>query len=277
LELLKSQRFFSGLGISFDVYGDQRVDTRGKLKSDIVLKNLQKLIDHDINFGAICVLARNTLPHFREIYRFYDHLGVPCKFLPFYLSSFDKQIADHAISDAALVAALKSIFDEWIISPRATSVDPIDEYTDYAVAHIAGQHDTRYDKELDEYTFVVDVDGRVWGHGEAYVDEYAYGNLAHETFGALLTSKSRQRAIENTQRRLAQYCEKCPYYGACPGTFVADASPQQDRLLGESGCPVREVMGHIVGVFERTELNDTILANVALQQKMKNPALTVNF
>src|SRR5262249_30429872 len=63
LEFLKSRKFFSAIGISFDVAGDQRVDTQGRLKTEVVLQNMQKLIDNNIPFGAIAVLARNTLPH----------------------------------------------------------------------------------------------------------------------------------------------------------------------------------------------------------------------
>ena len=51
-----------------------------------VLRNLQRLRDADIRFGAIVVLARNTLPRIREIYRFYDSLGIPVRLLPFQFS-----------------------------------------------------------------------------------------------------------------------------------------------------------------------------------------------
>jgi uncharacterized protein len=48
LAWLKEKRFIDSLGISFDVSGDQRVDTGGKVKTEVVLRNLQKLIDHEI-------------------------------------------------------------------------------------------------------------------------------------------------------------------------------------------------------------------------------------
>ena len=76
LEHLRARKFFSGLGVSFDVYGNQRVDIAGRARTEIVLANIQKLIDCGIPFGAIVVLARNTLPHVRSIFRFYDRLGI---------------------------------------------------------------------------------------------------------------------------------------------------------------------------------------------------------
>ena len=274
LDYLKSGAFFSGLGVSFDVHGDQRVDTRGQLKTGLVLNNLQKLIDAGISFGAIAVLARNTLPHVKEIYRFYDRLGIECRFIPFFKTSFAEQIADHAVSHGELVDALKTLFDEWMISETATAVDPIDEYIDYAVAYTTGQRDRRYNKQTDEYAFVVELDGGIWGHGEAYESELKYGNLIDEPFADILKSPGRRRAIDNAQRRIDAHCRHCPYYGACPGSFVADASVQQQSVLDQAGCPVRAVLDHIVAALERSTLSDLVSAQSG-RASNKNGALAV--
>jgi uncharacterized protein len=63
--------FFSNIGVSFDVYGDQRVDIKGRSRNDRVMANLQTLIDNNIAFGAIVVLARNTLPSAKQIFPFF--------------------------------------------------------------------------------------------------------------------------------------------------------------------------------------------------------------
>ena len=55
--------FFESVGVSFDVYGEQRVDARGRSRTDTVRSNMQKLIDRQINFAAIAVLARDTAVH----------------------------------------------------------------------------------------------------------------------------------------------------------------------------------------------------------------------
>ena len=66
--------FFGDIGVSFDVYGDQRLDTKGKSRTDMVRANMHKLINHQIDFGAIAVLARDTLPSIKQTYRFFDEL-----------------------------------------------------------------------------------------------------------------------------------------------------------------------------------------------------------
>jgi uncharacterized protein len=274
LDHLRAARFFSGLGVSFDVYGDQRVDAAGRLRTETVLKNIQALLDQGISFGAIAVLARNTLPHARRIYRFYDQLGIACRFLPFYQSASEDQLAAHAITYVELVEALKAIFDEWLRSERATPVDPVDSYMDYAVAHIIGSPPYRYDKESDELIFVVDIDGGVWGPDEIYGDQSKYGNLLDDGFDAILRSKGRRRAVERAWRRQMQHCSSCPYFGACPGHFVGDASPQQQHMLAKSGCPVRPVLDHIVGELERTEISERILAHSSRSFREEHAALT---
>jgi len=41
------------LGMSFDVFGNQRIDIKGKDSQDRVLDNMQRLIDRNIPFAAI--------------------------------------------------------------------------------------------------------------------------------------------------------------------------------------------------------------------------------
>ncbi|TMJ35754.1 MAG: radical SAM protein [Alphaproteobacteria bacterium] len=50
--------FFDDIGVSFDVYGDQRIDTSGKSRTDAVRANMQTLLDNQIEFAAIAVLTK---------------------------------------------------------------------------------------------------------------------------------------------------------------------------------------------------------------------------
>jgi uncharacterized protein len=275
LEFLQSQEFISGLGVSFDVYGDQRVDQRGRLRTQIILENIQKLLDRGIEFGAIAVLARNTLAHVAHIYRFYNQLGVECRFLPFYMNAFDEQISAHALTADELVAAFIFLFDAWLGSEHPTSIEPIDEYLDFAIAYLGGRRDHRYEKDAHERVFVVNLDGGVWGAGDTYVKELKYGDLSCEDMHTILKSPGRSLAITQSQRRIAHYCEKCPYFGACPGFFVGDASLQQQRLLSEYGCPVRHVIDHIVDTLRRNCLDEVVVAQTT-RQKSLNAALAVS-
>ena len=262
VEFLKSG-FFSSLGVSFDVYGNQRVDVQGRPSTETVLANMQKLIDNNIDFGVITVLARNSLPHVRSIYRFFDKLGRGMRFLPFYVNAneqeiAERQIVEHALTHAELVGAFKQIFDEWLVSKNAVTVDPIDCFIDAAVSYITGLRGPARWLSENEIVFVVNIDGRIWSAAESYDAGKDYGNLFNQDFGVVLNSPGRRRILDDAQSRIARHCGSCPYYGACPGHFVGDASPQQQRMLVESGCAVRDLIGYIVEKFEQTGLNDVI-------------------
>jgi uncharacterized protein len=259
IEFLRDKRFFrNGVGVSFDVYGDQRVDTRGRLKTETVLTNLQRLTDAGIPFGAIAVLARNTLSSIEAIYRFYDTLGVPVQLLPFYKSASDAQILEHALSFDEITTSLKSVFDAWLASEHATTVHPIEEYLAYALAamNCSGNHTHR--PERDEYVFLVDTDGATYGVADTYDAANTYGNVFRQDFGELLASSARTRVVQESRARMARYCASCPYFGSCPGAFVAEATAEQRRMLASSGCPVRDVIRHIIQRVERTSLAEKL-------------------
>ena len=147
---LKGNHFFSGLGVSIDPYGDQRVDKSGRQTTAIVLANMKRLLDAEIPFGAIVVVARNTTSHIGNICRFFDKLGINVCFLPFYLTSSDeiisnRQVESHAISFDELIMAFNVIIDEWFGSSNAAIWDPLDDYIDFALAYINGKPTYRKD------------------------------------------------------------------------------------------------------------------------------------
>lgn len=247
---LKERRLFLGLGVSFDVFGDRRVDTRGESRDRTVLTNMQTLIDNRIPFGAISVLGRHTLNHALDIYRFYDRLGIQSRLLPFYMSASDKQISEHALTANEITSALKSVFDAWLCSDRATPVDPLNEYLDYALSFINSGPRRAFDMAEDEFVYMVNLDGGTWGISDAYDVPYRYGNVFDEPLRELLSSPGRRRTLQESGERMRAHCTGCPFFGHCPGYFVGEATPEQRRLLDEEGCPVKEVIGHMVDRLE---------------------------
>ncbi|WP_171070096.1 radical SAM protein [Methylobacterium terricola] len=246
LDFLKHGDFFQGIGISFDVQGDQRIDRQGLPSAQKTLDNLQTIIDHEIDFGAITVLARNTISHVEAIFNFYDRLGIPFRLLPFYLSAYDEQIEQHAITQGELVEAMKLTFDLWMMSDNPLSIDPLDDYIDHAVDFLTGNKQFIYNKDADEIVFIIDIDGSVSGMADTYDPVRTYGNLGTMTMHDIIVSPGRRIALDECQSRMARHCNNCPYYGYCPGHFVAEATPAQRPAMVVHGCPARAVIDHIV-------------------------------
>jgi uncharacterized protein len=258
IEFLKSG-FFEDIGVSFDVYGGQRVDTKGQLRTDVILANLQKLIDHQISFGAIAVLARYTLPKIKEIYRFFDGLHVTHRMNAYYRSADNEQAAQHGLNYDELVSAYKAVFHEWLASESATTVEPIDDYVHFAISYLTQSRGYRFDRSAEERVFIVDVNGDVYNVLETYEPEFCYGNLFRAPLAEIVASEARRRSNTLSNERMQCFCQQCPYLGACPGAFVANATDVERKLLDAHGCPVRPVIDHIVDVFERSDLKEFIL------------------
>ena len=276
LDFLKTGGFFDGIGISFDVYGDQRVDAQGKLRTDTILANLRKLAQNGIQYGAITVLARNTLGASRNIYRFWDKLGVSFRFLPFHLSAMESQVDSHALTGEEIAMALNQIFLDWLASDRATPVEPIATYLRFATAYVSGAIDTStFNRKTDEGVFVVNLDGGVFGigAGEIYGPEYSYGNIFTDKLDAILSSPGRQRVVAEADARMATYCHACPYWGYCPGDFVADASREEIATLERSGCTVAKVLDHMTATLRKLDFGDALKAEQMPQ--VENAALSV--
>ena len=260
IEFLKGG-FFNDIGVSFDVYGDQRVDKKGRSSAETVRANIRKLLNHQIGFGAIAVLARDSQPHIKHVYQFFDDLEIEYRMLPYYRTIGSEQAQRHGLNFEELVGAYKDVFHEWLASERATPVHPIKDYVRFAVQHITGVDHDRCDRSTSERVFVVDVNGDVSGVVESYQQEFCYGNLFRSPFQELLKSEGRIRSITLSQERMERFCHQCQYFGNCPGAFVANATTVERKILEASGCPVRAVLDHIVDVFKRTDLKDYILEN----------------
>jgi len=269
VEFLRSKRFFSeGIGVSFDVYGNQRVDVLGRLRTETVLENIHRLREAGVTFGAITVLARNTLPHIEAIFRFYDSLGISFRILPFYKSASDTQVQAHALDYGEIVGAFAAVFDAWLASPTATRVFPLEDYLAYALAAMAGGEKRFHEPTRGETVFLVDTDGQTYGVADTYAPGRAYGNVFTQDFSDVLASPARALSVADANARMRKHCTACPYHGYCPGTFAADATPEQRRMLDSDGCPVREVITHIIRRVERTE----VAAHLADLQAAAQPA-----
>jgi uncharacterized protein len=108
VEFLKVGGFFQSLGVSYDVFGDHRVDIKGQgqLRHDTILANIEKLIEHEISFGAISVLTRNSLGYARKTQKFWQTLGKSFRFLPFHLSIDDIQSQIHGLTGEEQVSVM---------------------------------------------------------------------------------------------------------------------------------------------------------------------------
>ena len=253
IESLADKRFFQALGISFDVYGDDRRDILGRPSTQKVLRNLQRLIDNGVATGAICVLSRSTLPHIRSIFKFYERLGIALRILPFHIETVPGQSQAHGLRPREIAQGLCEAFDLWLSSERPIKLYPLDIYLRNALHFMNGVRPWFYDPQTDESIFVVDVGGDVTGY-ETYLGDAPYGNLFLQNFEEILDSPSRKRHADAGRRRIERFCSKCQYFGACSGFPAASANALEVEWFIADVCYVAIVIGHIVDRLKQCDL-----------------------
>lgn len=252
LSFLQEGKFFSGLGISFDPYGSQRVDTRGRSRVETVTKNMQTLIDRRIPFGAITVIARDTFHSVIETFNFFDALNMSHRFLPYYRSANPEQMQAHSLTYDEILLSYICLVDSWFVSTNAPGCYPIMEYMIYAQRSITGAAAEYFDYGQHECVFIVDVDGGTWGVMGDYISEAKYGNLFEQDFSDVLAGENRARQKAEIDLRVTSHCGSCEYYGACPGKYVAQATSAERELIDTRGCIVKDVIAHILLRCEQT-------------------------
>jgi uncharacterized protein len=258
LEFMKSGDFFSSIGISFDVSGNRRVDKQGRATTPTVLNHMQRLFDADISFGTICVLGRDNFQHAPNLFKFFDDLNTQCRFLPFYRNTDCTGDHSEALSQQEIVGALIAIFDAWMQSENVIGVEPLGSLVDIATKSIQGGPFEIYDKRDQEWTYVVNPNGDLWGISEIEDNRYLYGNIFRAPLDDILSSDARQSTFAQASRQIDRICGNCPYLGHCSAYFVADATDGILATLEREGCHIRGVLDHIVERLQDAGLADEI-------------------
>lgn len=273
LEHLRSGRVFDMVSISFDVSGDQRVDKMGRPTTETVLDNMQRLIDAGVDFGAICVLARNTVHESVNLFQFFHDIHTSCRFLPFHRDTNGTGNFSQALSQTEIIAALGAIFDAWVQSANPVSIRPLAELIDVASKVIADAPRRVYDKETDEWVYVVNPNGDLWGISEIEDNRFLYGNVFTSPLEEVLASDLRRVTFAAARGRIDHLCGGCPYLGHCTGYPMADVTDGVSGVVEREGCHTRGVLDHIVVRFRQTGIAEEISALGASLALTPDPGL----
>jgi uncharacterized protein len=258
LALLKG--FFDGVGVSLDVFGDQRVNIAGRPIEALVKRNLQILKGEGIAFGCISVLSRKNVDHVEDIYRFVEEHGQSVRFLPIYRTGFPGQQEGLALSDAEICDAYRRLVDLWLAAEQPIRLRPLEDHLANVIRKLTtGSERTYYDKLADEVVYIVGTDGALYSSSDAYVAELCHGNIFEDSLSAIKRSESYARAVGASRGRMKAACEPCGFFGSCPGFFMAEATEDQ-RTYDEHGDLICGVARPIQEYIERRLLETGVFA-----------------
>ncbi len=219
------------LGVSIDVYGGQRLTIAGDDSQERALDNLQRLFDRGavqrLGVGGISVLHRRNVNHAVATFEFFRELGLGYRILPiFSITDPPPRMRELTLSADRVVAAMQQVALAQLRTRSAIRVFPLDNYFESAVRHLSGVTAPRYDPRAAEWAMIVNTDGDVYNHAEAYMPEGRMGNIFREPFADILGSPARTATLALRAAR-ADACSGCPYYDCCSGIPVVEALPSE--------------------------------------------------
>jgi uncharacterized protein len=226
------------LGVSLDVFGDERVNKGGRDSQPGVLDNLQLLLDtgavERLRVGAISVLHHGNVSQAVNSFHFYRELGVSYRILPvFSLGDPPVRMRHLTLRPQEVLQALQLVANEQFETPSGIVVYPLVNYLDAAVAELAGLETATYDPARAEWALIVNTNGDVYNHADSYTAEGLMGNIFRDDFTHILDGPARQRTVELRKARGA-LCDACPHGNFCSRLPVVEALPSE-RFMDKQG------------------------------------------
>ncbi|GAB1510078.1 radical SAM protein [Actinophytocola sp. KF-1] len=248
LDLLRTG--FDSVGVSVDLFGGLRVNQAGRDSQDRVLANLERLRAEGVPHGCITVLTAANIRRVEEIFEHYVRTRTSFRVLPLFDGAFTGQHTGYDVSSAEIVTALTTLFDLWLASPAPITIDPVTEYVERALRYLGGAPPRYYDRRAWLDTLLVDTNGDAYAYGDPYGEPgAALGNVFTTPLTDVLSGPAFDRSARTAETRIAANCVGCALFGACDGSYVAEAEPAArtvDPATGVRACVVeRAVLTHI--------------------------------
>jgi uncharacterized protein len=214
LEMLARERI--ALGISLDLAPGVRLTAGGAETEDRVTANMDRLTAAGIDFGAIVVLARHTLPMLREIYDFYESLRVDIRVLPLFDAPLNVPGSTFTATNEEMLAALQGLFVYWMKRKCRIEISPFDLYLETVHLQMLGQTRALYDRRAyGEYILLVNTDGALYERRDAYDPTRSLGNVFTQDIDEVLGSPAYGASLDRDETLTARYCDECEYLYAC--------------------------------------------------------------
>lgn len=230
-EFFKEHDFLIGLSIDGpeSLHDHYRVDRGGRPTFGKVMRGLEYLKKHQVEFNTLTVVNRANQEHPLEVYRFLKEIGsVVMQFIPLVervasqpsvlkmvLPVQDGELADWSVQAEPYGDFLCSIFDEW-------------------VSHDVGKHFVQlFDVSLQAWVGI--PAGLCWfretcgaalaleHNGDLYsCDHFVYpenrlGNIMESPLASLINSPQQQKFGQEKLTTLPRYCRECDVRFACHG------------------------------------------------------------
>ncbi|MDR1667038.1 MAG: anaerobic sulfatase-maturation protein [Bacteroidales bacterium] len=287
------------VGISIDgpehVHDRYRTDRAGKPTFARVMKGLELLVKHKVEFNTMSVVNDYSAQYPLEIYRFLKSTG--SRYMQF--SPVVERIADHLPAEALQLLAgsdttqgmlapwsvgaldygkfLCGIFDDWVLNDVGTCFVPT---FDSILANWTGSMTSIcVHAETCGHAGAIEHNGDVYACDHFVFPEYRLGNIRSDTLVSMMYSPQQLRFGRDKRDALPQQCKDCEFLFACNGEcpknrIIRTASGEPGlnylceglRLFYRHVAPYMEFMAEELAA-ERPPANVMAMAHSRLRQQ----------
>jgi uncharacterized protein len=287
-EFFKTEEFLIGLSIDgpAELHDKYRYDKQGRGSFDSVMRALNRLKQHSVEFNVLVVVNRHNGDHGRKIYTYLRDNGVQyVQFIPIVerrgvgvhgeeLVTLDSQSvpspADLVSSRSVLPEQygdfLIEVFEEWLLRDVGRVFVQI---FDQALSAWSGIEPSLcvFRRQCGR-ALALEHNGDLYSCDHYVEPEYKLGNI-HELSIVELADSAQQRAFgEDKETSLPTYCRECDVRFVCNGECPKNRfieTPSGDAGLNYLCAAYKKFFGHIGPVMEQ----------MAAELKRQQPAANV--
>lgn len=233
-DFFRKNNFLVGISIDGpkDFHDKYRKDKQGQSTFEAVLKGIDLLKKHQVDFNILAVVNNYNVDYPLEFYRFFKQID--CHYIQF---SPVVEVENGKITSASVSATkwgnfLITLFKEWVKADVGTYFI---QYFDATLANWIGVSPGIC--TLDKYcghAGNIEFNGDVFSCDHFTDEDYKLGNIKENTLLEMMYSDKQKKFGKDKFLMLPQKCRVCKYLFACNGECPKNRiieTPEKDRYL----------------------------------------------
>ena len=231
---LKRNKFLVGVSIDGppELHDKYRYDKRGRPSSHDVLRGLEVLQKHRVDYNILCVLNRHNADYPLELYRYFKKIGAEfIQFIPAVEHFTGTQVSERSVQAKQYGKFLCAVFDEWVVNDIGKIFVQI---FDIALEAWVGYNPSLcIFSETCGDAMAIEHNGDLYSCDHFVFPGYHLGNVADTPIEDMVDSPFQRKFGTDKRDTLPQYCRDCEV------RFVCNGGCPKDRFIrtpsGEDG------------------------------------------
>ena len=237
-EFLHEHNFLVGLSLDGprELHDAYRVDRQGAGTFDRVLKGLEILKQHDVQFNILATIHRANGDYPVEVYNFFKECGAAFwQFIPIIEEDGNGGLTDRSVQTEQYGRFLIGILNQWLKQSDVGEIFVQD--FDMLLSQVAGQGSPIcVHAETCGRAVAIEHNGDLYSCDHYVRTDHRLGNITQLNLASMLDSPAQQKFGRDKHDALPQFCLECEFLGYCNGGCPKDRLAQSPA--GELGLNV---------------------------------------